>query len=226
MTAPDSAPGRRPSRGRRARPVRGAARQLRGPLRPAAEPDQQAQARHHRGRALAGHRRVHRPRQGRGAGLGARADHVVPARGLDAARPQGGPAAAAGRRRGRGGPRAARGARPALRPADAVPRVQAGRRRPRQPAGRRVAAAPARRRAGGAVRHAAARGADRHRARAVRRAGGQGDGAQAGARGVAAAHPRRRRSASASRRRSWSTGCAAVGDDDLPGAVRGLARTR
>ncbi len=47
--------------------VRGPARQLRGPLRPAAEPDRQAQARHHRGRPVAGHRRVHRPRQGRWA---------------------------------------------------------------------------------------------------------------------------------------------------------------
>ena len=54
-------------------------------------------------------------------------------------------------------------------------------------------AAPARGRARGAVRDAAARGADRHRPRAVRGAGRQGAGAQAGARGVAAAHPRRRR---------------------------------
>ena len=37
-------------------------RQLRGPVRPAAEPDRQAQARHHRGRAVQGHRRVHRAR--------------------------------------------------------------------------------------------------------------------------------------------------------------------
>ena len=45
-----------------------------------------------------------------GDGVGPRADHVVPAGRLDAARPEGGPAAAPGRRRGRGGPRAARGA--------------------------------------------------------------------------------------------------------------------
>ena len=34
--------------------------QLRGPVRPAARADRQAQARRHRGRAVAGHRRVHR----------------------------------------------------------------------------------------------------------------------------------------------------------------------
>ena len=64
-----------------------------------------------------------------GHGVGPRADHVVPGRRRHPARPQGRPAAAAGRRRGRGGPRAARGPGPALRPAAAVPRVQAGRRR-------------------------------------------------------------------------------------------------
>ena len=54
----------------------------------------------------------------------------------------------------------------------------------------RVAAPPALGRPGGAVRQPAARGADRHRARAVRRPRGEGDGAEAGARGVAPAHPR------------------------------------
>ena len=42
--------------------VRGQPRQLRGTLRPAAEPDRQAQARHHRGVPVEGHRRVHRAR--------------------------------------------------------------------------------------------------------------------------------------------------------------------
>ena len=114
---------------------------------------------------------------GRGRRLGPRADLVVPARRLHPARPQVGAAAAAGRDRGRGGPRAARGARPALRPAPAVPRVQAGRRRARAAAGRGVAAPSAGRRARGAVRRAAAGGADRDRPRRVRRTGGQGAGA-------------------------------------------------
>ena len=46
--------------------VRRPPRQLRGPVRPAAAADLQAQAGHHRGRAVAGHRRVHRPHQGDG----------------------------------------------------------------------------------------------------------------------------------------------------------------
>jgi hypothetical protein len=140
-------------------------------------------------------------------GVGPGADDVVPAGRLDPARPQGRAAAAAGRRRGRGGPRAARGARPALRPAAAVPRLQAGRRVLET----RLAASRSGTRGRSGWRSAsppAARGADRHRPRAVRRAGGPGAGAQAGARGLAAAHPRAR-SASASRRRWSSTGCGA-----------------
>ena len=43
------------------------ARQLRGPVRPAAEPDR-GHARHHRGLALAGDRRLHRVREGRREG--------------------------------------------------------------------------------------------------------------------------------------------------------------
>ena len=84
-----------------------------------------------------GHRRVHRAHQGQGPGVGPRPGHRVPRRRRDPARPQGRPAAAQRRGRGRGGPRAARGARPALRPAAAVPRVQAGRRGVRRPDGRR-----------------------------------------------------------------------------------------
>ena len=71
-----------------------------GPVRPAARPDHQAQARHHRDRARPGHRRVHRAHPGRSGptptwdlGAGPR----VPARRGDAARPQGRPAAAADR---------------------------------------------------------------------------------------------------------------------------------
>ena len=45
---------------RREHAVRGPPHQLQRPVRPAARPDRQAQARHHRGRAGAGHRRVHR----------------------------------------------------------------------------------------------------------------------------------------------------------------------
>ena len=77
-----------------------------------------------------------------GPGVGPRADLVVPAGRGHPARPQGGPAAAAGRRRGRGGPRAARGARPALRPAAPVPRVQADRGGARAAAGGGVARHP------------------------------------------------------------------------------------
>ncbi len=108
--------------------------QLRGALRPAAQPDLQAQARHHRGRAVAGDRRVHRPRQGRRVGLGPGADDVLPPGRCDAARPQGRSPAAAGRRRGRGGPRPARGARPALRPPHPVQGLQAGGRASSAPA--------------------------------------------------------------------------------------------
>ena len=207
---------------RRGARVRGPARQLRGPLRPAAVADRQAQARHHRGRPVPGDRRVHRLRQGRGQGLGPRADHVVPARGVHPARPQGRPAAAAGRRRGRGGPGPARGPRPALRPAHAVPRVQAGRRGARAAARRRVDATPAAGRARGPLRHPAARGAHRDRARRVRPPRRQGAGAQAGARGVPAAHPRRQ----GQRPRAGGAGgrpAAAQRHDDLPRALRGLA---
>ena len=49
-----------PRRRRADRPLRGAPRRLRGAVRPAARADLQAQARHHRGRAGHGHRRVHR----------------------------------------------------------------------------------------------------------------------------------------------------------------------
>ena len=44
----------------------------------------------------------------------------------------------------------------------------------------------------------------------VRPAGGEGDGAQAGARGVAPAHPRRQGERPRAGRSSWSTGCAAA----------------
>ena len=51
-------------------PVRGPSGQLRGTVRPAAEPDRQAQARRHRGGTVAGHRRVHRAYPDRGARTG------------------------------------------------------------------------------------------------------------------------------------------------------------
>ena len=56
----DRRAGRRAAdRGARRRRVPRPAGQLRGPVRPAAQPDQPAAARRHRGRAVAGHRRVH-----------------------------------------------------------------------------------------------------------------------------------------------------------------------
>ena len=67
----------------------------------------------------------------------------VPRRRGHPARPQGRAAAAVGRGRGRRGPGAARGARPAVRPAAAVPRVQAGRGRPGGPVRHRGPAVPA-----------------------------------------------------------------------------------
>ena len=75
---------------------------------------------------VAGDRRVHRlparARSRRGAGAGIR----VPRRRRDAARHEGGGPPAAGRARRRRVGRAARSARPALRAAAAVPRVQGG----------------------------------------------------------------------------------------------------
>ena len=81
-----------------------------------------------------------RARRRAGPGPGQR----VPRRRRDPARPQGRPAAAGRRRRGRGRPRAPRGPRPAVRPAAAVPGLQAGRprscasARPRPPAATRA----------------------------------------------------------------------------------------
>ncbi len=65
--------------------------------------------------------------------------------------------------------------------------------RPRAAAGGGVAPAPAGGRPRGAVRRTAAGGADRDRPRRVRRAGGQGAGAEARAGDLAPAHPRARR---------------------------------
>ena len=95
------------------------------------------------------------------------------------------------RRRGRGGPRAARGPGPAVRPAAAVPRVQAG-----GGAVRRAAAAESRRypRAvgpGRAVRAAAARGGARPRTGRVRPAGRSGAGAEAAQPVIVAGPPAR-----------------------------------
>ena len=192
------------------RRLRGAARQLRGPLRPAAQPDLQAQARHHRGRALQGHRRVHRARQGRRSpewDLEQTSSFLLVAAtllDLKAARllPQGD-----------------------VEDEEDLALLEARdllfARLLQYRAFKRVAAvlaerlagesqaAPARGRAGGPVREPAARGADRHRPRPVRGARGQGAGAQAGARGRPAATSTRPGSASASRPRSWSSGCAA-----------------
>ena len=126
--------------------VRGAPGQLRGPVRPAAQPDRQAQARHHRGRAVEGHRRVHRPREGSAArswDLEQTTSFLLVAStllDLKAARllPQGDVEDEEDL--------ALLEARDLLfARLHAVPRVQAGRRRPREAAGRRVAAAPARR---------------------------------------------------------------------------------
>ena len=116
---------------------------------------------------------------------------LLPARRRDPARPQGGPAAAVGRGRGRGGPGAARGARPALRPAAAVPGVQGGRRDLRRPDGGLGQAVPAAGAARGAVRRAAARAAVRDRPGRVRGPGRPRAHAQGAAGGVDRAHPRR-----------------------------------
>ena len=79
-----------PTRRHRRTAVRGAPGHLRGPVRPAARADRQAQARHHRGRAVAGHRRVHRLHPGRGPiELGPRPGQRVPRRRGHPARPQG-----------------------------------------------------------------------------------------------------------------------------------------
>ncbi len=75
-----------------------------------------------------GHRRVHRLHPRPGPRVGPRRGQRLPGRRGHAARPQGRAAAAVRRGGGRGGPRPARGARPAVRPAAAVPRVQGGRR--------------------------------------------------------------------------------------------------
>ena len=72
---------------------------------------------------------------------------------------------------------------------------------------------------GGAVRRTAPGGADRDRARRVRRAGRQGAGAQARARGVAPAHPRPGR-VGARAGRARGRAAAPYRHDDLPGAVR------
>ena len=75
MTTPPRS-SRRRARLEQAAGVRAAPRQLRGPLRPAAQPDLQAQARHHRGRALAGSptssSRTSRPAVGRTTGTSSR----------------------------------------------------------------------------------------------------------------------------------------------------------
>ena len=117
-----------------------------------------------------------------------------------------------GERRGRGGPRAARGARPALRPAAAVPRLQAGR-GARSPSGwrRRRGATRARSALEERFADAAARGADRHRARAVRRPRRPGAGAQAGPDGRPRPPPRAGVSVREQAAHHASTGCAAAG---------------
>ena len=89
--------------------------------------DLQAQAGHHRGRPLPGHRRVHRVHPAALRRLGPGPGQLLPGRRGHPARPEGRPAAAVGRGRGRGGPRPAGGQGPAVRPAAAVPRVQGGR---------------------------------------------------------------------------------------------------
>ena len=184
--------------------------QLRGPLRPAAEPHQPPPARRHRGRAVAGDRRV--PELPRGHGdLGPGQGDRVPRRRGDPARPQDRPAAARGRGRGRGGPRAARGARPAVRAAAAVPGLQAGRRLPGRARADPGAAARAGRRARTALRRADARRVPRREPAAVRGGGGRGAGAEAGAGG----HDRPRARAAGQRLAStWAccaTGCGGRG---------------
>ncbi len=155
--------------------------------------------------------------------MGPRADHVVPAGRLHPARPQGGPTAAPGRRGGRGGPGPAGGPRPALRPAAAVPRVQAGRRRARAAHVGGVPPAPPRGRPRGALRRSAARGADRPGARGVRRARGPRPAAQGGARAGPGPHPRpRRERAGAGHRRRRAA--AQQRHADLPVAGRGRPR--
>ena len=171
------------------RRLRGATRQLRGPLRPAAQPDLQAQARHHRGRALPGHRRVHRAREGRRtrSGTSTRRRRSCWSR----------PPCSTSRRPGwcpQGDVEdeedlALLEARDLLFARllqyRAFKGIAGG---ARGAAGGGGQAAPALGRAGGPVRDPAARGADRHRPRPVRGAGGQGARAQAGRSRSACSH--------------------------------------
>ena len=113
-------------------------------------------------------------------------DQLVPRRRGHPARPQGRPAAAPGRGRRRRGPGAAGGPRPAVRPAAAVPGVQAGQRLDRcRPLDEPGPAPPASRRAGGALRRAAARGRAGRLRRRARRARRPGAGAPEAPAGVA-----------------------------------------
>src|SRR5690606_694685 len=137
-----------------------------------------------------GDRRVHGVHPGAGAGLGPGRDDGVPRRGGHPAGPQGRSAAARRRGGGRGRPRPAGGAGPAVRPAAAVPRVQAHRGDLQRPTRRRGPAPPPHRRPGTAPRRAAAGRGHQHRGGGLREAGGEGDAAQAEAPGVRRPHPR------------------------------------
>ncbi len=204
--------------------LRAAPGQLRGAVRPAAQPDREAQARHHRGGALHGHRRVHRPHQARrrrrpgtsGTSSRPRRSCVVASTLLDlkAARllPQGDVEDEEDL--------ALLEARDLLfarllqyRAFKQVAAVLEKR------IGERGTAPPARGRPRRAVRQPAARRADRARARGVRGARGTGAGAEAGPRALARPHPR------ADRQRARAGGdrgraAAPAGHADLPGPRR------
>ena len=134
-------------------------------------------------------------RGSRGRRVGPRADLVVPARRLHAARPQVGAAAAAGRRS------RTRRTSPCSRRATcsspgSCSTARSSRSRPCSSSGWRGSRCATPGRSGLEERYAGLLpgGADRDRPRRLRRAGRQGAGAQARARGVAPAHPRARRS--------------------------------
>ncbi len=176
-------------RGSRAGALPGTPRGIRGPVRPATQPDLQAQARRHHPRAVQGDRRVHRVHPRQGLGLGSRPGQRVPAGRGDAAGPQGGPAAACRRSRGRGRPGAAGGARPAVRPTAAVPRVQAGCEGTGRALRARLTAASAVGTAGARVQRATTRDPDQPFARTVRRPRGTRDDAASAADRIDRTHP-------------------------------------
>ena len=214
MVEPEPPAGPAPGARRRSHAgVRRPGRRLRGSVRPAAEPDRQAPHRGHRAGAARRHRRLHRPRARPGRGVGPRRGHLLPGHRRHPAGPQGGPAAAR-RRRSR-----TRRISPCWRPGTCCSPgcCSTGRSRRSPPCS--TGCSPMRRPAGARgtppsslAGRAAARGAAGHRTgpsspRSPRRPSLP----SRRIRGCRSSTSMRRRSACASRRRSWSSGCAGAG---------------